>query len=469
MRPSQDRLRLERLERLQEVTAALGAAASSNAVAGALERLALPLLRASAAAIFWERAPGELELVHAVGLDPAFATRRRVIRADERLPSADAYRTAAAVWVRTGAELRDRFPGLGPADGADLPGAFAAIPLATDRSRGTLALRFDEPRAFEAEERALVTAVATQCGLSMERARLHEAQRRQAERLRQIFSTTASLSGAATPGAVADAAFRGLAAIGAVAGELHALEAPDRLVRVARHGPDPEAEPDAPGAPAPAADVVRSGKALWLETPEAIDASFPNLEAGRRARGEGAWAVVPLLARGEPLGAISIAFPGPHRFDPDDRLFVRMLAVPCAQALERARLYEAAERIRREAQWSAATLDAMFASLPVGLGLLDRAMRYVRVNGRLARLNGLPVEAHLGRKPAELLPGLPGAQLAAAFGRVVEGGGAFEEVVVGELPSEPGATRRFRATWFAVSVAGEVVGAGVMVRQEGEG
>lgn len=468
MRPSQDQLRLERLERLQEVTAALGAAASSEAVAGALERLALPLLRASAATIFWERAPGELELVHSVGLDPAFATRRRVIRVDARLPSAHAYRTGAAVWVRTGAELRDRFPELAAADGADLPGAFAAIPLAADRSRGTLALRFDEPRAFEAEERALVTAVATQCGLSMERARLHEGQRRQAERLRQIFSTTASLSGAATPAAVAEAAFRGLAAIGAIAAELHALEAPDRLVRVARHGPEAP-EPDAPGAPAPAADVVRSGKALWLESPEAIEASFPNLEAGRRARGEGAWAVVPLLARGEPLGAISVAFPGPRRFDPDDRLFVRMLAVPCAQALERARLYEAAERSRREAAWSAATLDAMFDSLPVGLGLLDRGMRYLRVNERLARLNGLPVEAHLGRTPAEILPGLPGAQLAAAFGRAVEAGGAIEEGVVGELPSEPGATRRFRATWFAVSIAGEVVGAGVMVRQEGEG
>jgi GAF domain-containing protein len=468
VRPSRDRLRLERLERLQEVTAALGGAASSEAVAAALERLALPLLHASAAAVFWERAPGELELVHAVGLDPAFATRRHVIRVDERLPSADAYRTGAAVWVRAGAELRDRFPGLCAADGAELPGAFAAIPLATDRSRGTLALRFDEPRAFEAEERALVTAVATQCGLSMERARLHEGQRRQAERLRQIFSTTAALSGAATPAAVAEAAFRGLAAIGAVAAELHALEAPDRLVRVARHGPEAP-EPDAPGAPAPAADVVRSGKALWLESPEAIEASFPNLEGGRRARGEGAWAVVPLLARGEPLGAISVAFPGPRRFDPDDRLFVRMLAVPCAQALERARLYEAAERSRREAAWSAATLDAMFDSLPVGLGLLDRGMRYQRVNDRLAHLNGLSVEAHLGRTPAEILPGLPGTQLAAAFGRVVEGGGAIEEGVIGELPSEPGATRRFRATWFAVSIAGEVVGAGVMVRQEGEG
>lgn len=469
MRSAQDRLRLERLERLQEVTAALGAATSFEAVAGAVERLALPLVGAGGAAIFWESRPGELELIHAVGCAEGFAARHRTVRVDERRPAAAAHRGGEALWLHTAAELVDRFPDLDPADAAEAEGATAFIPLASDRSRGVLALRFPGPREFSAPERGLVTAVATQCGLSLERARLHEGQRRQAERLRQIFSTTAALAVAATPQAAAEAAFRGLAGIGAVAAELHALEAPDRLVCVARRGPGSAPAPDAPGTPAPAQDVVRTGKALWLESPEEIEASFPNLEAGRRARGEGAWAVVPLLSGGEPLGAITVAFPGPHRFDADDRLFVRMLAVPCAQALERARLYAIAARSRSEAEWSAATLDAMFTALPVGLGLLDREMRFVRVNQRLASLNGLPVEAHLGRAPRDLLPGLPAEQLAAAIGRVLSGGGALEEQVVGELPAEPGIRRAFRASWFPVSVAGAVVGAGVMVRQEDEG
>ena len=41
---------------------------------------------------------------------------------------------------------------------------------------------------------------------------------------------------------------------------------------------------------------------------------------------------------------------------------------------------------------------------PVGLALLDRDLRYVRVNPMLAEINGASVEAHLGRRVREVLP-----------------------------------------------------------------
>ncbi|MDC0720944.1 PAS domain-containing hybrid sensor histidine kinase/response regulator [Nannocystis bainbridge] len=56
-----------------------------------------------------------------------------------------------------------------------------------------------------------------------------------------------------------------------------------------------------------------------------------------------------------------------------------------------------------------AQLDALFEGASVGLALLDRELKYVRVNRALAELNGLSPESHLGRTPAEISPNLAGA------------------------------------------------------------
>ncbi|MCY1009012.1 PAS domain S-box protein [Nannocystis pusilla] len=53
-----------------------------------------------------------------------------------------------------------------------------------------------------------------------------------------------------------------------------------------------------------------------------------------------------------------------------------------------------------------AQLDALFEGASVGLALLDRELRYVRVNRALAELNGASPESHLGRTPAEISPAL---------------------------------------------------------------
>lgn len=53
-----------------------------------------------------------------------------------------------------------------------------------------------------------------------------------------------------------------------------------------------------------------------------------------------------------------------------------------------------------------AQLQAIYDSAPVGLCLLDCSLRYISINRRLADLNGVPVEAHLGRTPADVIPAL---------------------------------------------------------------
>jgi PAS domain S-box-containing protein len=53
-----------------------------------------------------------------------------------------------------------------------------------------------------------------------------------------------------------------------------------------------------------------------------------------------------------------------------------------------------------------AQLQAVYDGAPVGLCFLDREMRYVNLNRQLARMNGVPAAAHIGRTVAEVIPNI---------------------------------------------------------------
>ncbi len=61
---------------------------------------------------------------------------------------------------------------------------------------------------------------------------------------------------------------------------------------------------------------------------------------------------------------------------------------------------------RRIAELRLREIEAIYSRAPVGLLFLDKDLRFVRINEHLARLNGIPVEDHLGRTVAEVLPEL---------------------------------------------------------------
>jgi PAS domain S-box-containing protein len=52
----------------------------------------------------------------------------------------------------------------------------------------------------------------------------------------------------------------------------------------------------------------------------------------------------------------------------------------------------------------AAELEAIYATLPVGVSLHDRDHRFLRINDKLAELNGLSPEEHVGKTKAALFP-----------------------------------------------------------------
>lgn len=97
----------------------------------------------------------------------------------------------------------------------------------------------------------------------------------------------------------------------------------------------------------------------------------------------------------------------------------------------------------------AAQLESLFANAPVGLGFLDREHRYLRLNERLAEINGLPPEAHIGRRVSDVLPA--SAQiLDPILEEVFRTGKPVVREVAGETPKEPGVTRHWLTGFFPV-------------------
>ncbi len=78
-------------------------------------------------------------------------------------------------------------------------------------------------------------------------------------------------------------------------------------------------------------------------------------------------------------------------------------------------------------------LRTLYAEAPLGLGMVDRDLRFVRLNRALAETNGFTIEEHLGRTVWELLPGLR-ASAEPAMKQVLETGLPLRGLVIrGEL------------------------------------
>jgi PAS domain S-box-containing protein len=113
---------------------------------------------------------------------------------------------------------------------------------------------------------------------------------------------------------------------------------------------------------------------------------------------------------------------------------------------------------------SAAMLDALIQSAPVGVAFLDRELRYVRINEALAQLNGVPVKDHIGRTVAEVLPEVADV-VVPMFRQVLETGEPLLNwELSGETAAAPGEQRYWHETVYPVTnAAGEVTGVGAIV------
>ena len=136
------------------------------------------------------------------------------------------------------------------------------------------------------------------------------------------------------------------------------------------------------------------------------------------------------------------------------------------------RTWAAVERARAEARLreSEALLHGIFQSAPIGLGVWDTDLRFVRVNQRLAEMNGIPPEEHAGRHPTELLPALNDLDpLLQAWRRVLATGEPLVGVEVsGATPAEPDVVGHWTEHFFPIRVGAAIVGLGGIIEDSSE-
>ena len=176
------------------------------------------------------------------------------------------------------------------------------------------------------------------------------------ERTAGLQALTAALSQASTTSEVAEAivahAALILGAVGVIVTSPSADGAHLELV-CASHMPEAlrEAWKKFPiNAAVPIADVARTGEPLYIESRDQLMALYSHLVASFDVAGHHATAVLPLMSNDRLYGVMGAAFDAPQQFDEDYRAVAVSLARLCAQALERARLYESEQVARASAE-----------------------------------------------------------------------------------------------------------------------
>ncbi|MFJ4871265.1 SpoIIE family protein phosphatase [Streptomyces sp. NPDC088757] len=127
----------------------------------------------------------------------------------------------------------------------------------------------------------------------------------------------------------------------------------------------------------PAAEVVRTGRAIYLPSPEEYLRRFPVTWPLAQRFGRRSWAFVPLVVAGRTMGAWMAAFKHPVAFTPDERSVLTTVARMLAQALARAGVAES------ERELSLGLQRTMMPVLGPGIPGLRVAARYVPTGGGL--------------------------------------------------------------------------------------
>ncbi len=124
----------------------------------------------------------------------------------------------------------------------------------------------------------------------------------------------------------------------------------------------------------------------------------------------------------------------------------------------------ARKRTEERLQAQLEELRAIYDSAPVGLCVFDGEGRYIRINERLAEINGRTLEQHIGKRMREVVPSLaPKAER--LIERVVRTGEPVTDVEFeGDTAAEPGERHYWVEQWFPLKdPTGAVVGVNVVV------
>lgn len=190
------------------------------------------------------------------------------------------------------------------------------------------------------------------------------------DRIGRLQAVSIALSQALTPTQVADVIIsEGAATMGAVTGTIVVLNNDQTILEIVAATDYSQTELSALNewrtfpvdAPVPLAEAARTGKPIWLKSPECWVARYPHLAGELNTIDHKAWAMVPLVSEGRVLGTMGLAFDKPFAFSQDDQTFILTLAQQCTQAIHRSLLYEAERKARADAEAAVQIRDAFLS------------------------------------------------------------------------------------------------------------
>jgi PAS domain S-box-containing protein len=354
----------KRLHRLQELTARFAATQSLDEVRRIILSQVLSALGADGGGLRYITAQELVVEEQDLGLHMSAETvyRFRSIPLLARHPAADAARDGQAVFLRDSREIIERYPDLAETVVQQRTQAIAHLPLKRgEEVFGVLSLNFATPRSWDAAEQTFALALADRAAIAYERARLFEAEQQirktaeqAAERLTRLQHITAALGAALAKEQVADTIVQEVkGAMNAPAAIVFLLSQEGAVLEQLTSAGYRE-ETTAPwlripiSTPVPITDCVTNGESLFVESPEEYAARYPHRADVAEREGIAAFIAAPLKLESRVVGALGVTFTAPRIFSVEDRAFIESVAWQCAQALERARLYDAERRARAE-------------------------------------------------------------------------------------------------------------------------
>jgi PAS domain S-box-containing protein len=269
------------------------------------------------------------------------------------------------------------------------------VPLvAGRRTLGAVTVVSTRPgRSYDVADLALAEELARRAALAIENARLfretesaRQAAEQAANRTARLQAVTAALSEALTPSEVGEKVIdAAMAEMEGRSGIVVMLAPGDRLQIVVMKGESKEHkrswEEFAESPPPSILEAIRRGGPFFAHSREELLKEYPSLTSfsGLPDR---SFACVPLTIEGRVTGGLVLRFAN-RTFSAEEREFILALAGQCAQALERARLYEAEVKARAVAEEARQRVEFLAATSPV---FLSGSVDYQGALRRLAEL-----------------------------------------------------------------------------------
>lgn len=368
-------------DRIGQLTAALAQARTPAAAIEAALHEPLHALSGDAGVLLLMTPDGRhADVARSVGYSPEAAAALTELPGGTA--ASDAVGRGAPVFVGTAER---------PAPGSDGFAGSVAVPLMIgSRVVALVELDFITPRVFSDDDREYLETLATRAAQALDRtwqyeyalraraeAETHRARADQeiaerqtmelalrvseargralAARTSRLHGLTAALSEAVTLDGVARAVVaQGRTVVGAISGEVRLLAEDGTMFQTIYgegQGLSAEAGHRVPVEPGfCATEAARSLAPVFITSFAEWQIRYPKDASLAADGGYVSSASVPLLVEGAAIGVLAFYFTAPVNFDQEYRELLVSVAQDCAQALDRARLYESAQAARAEAE-----------------------------------------------------------------------------------------------------------------------